>query len=59
MAGEPHESAEHIPRQRAGARAGEAVMMGKEHFIETFGVPAYTISLGGSGGALYDSGALS
>ena len=31
--------------------AGEAAMMGKEHFIETFGVPAYTISLGGSGGA--------
>ncbi len=26
-------------------------MMGKEHFIETFGVPAYTISTGGSGGA--------
>ena len=31
--------------------AGEAAMMGKEHFIETFGVPRYTISLGGSGGA--------
>ncbi len=31
--------------------AGEAAMMGKEHFIETFGVPAYTISMGGSGGA--------
>ena len=26
-------------------------MMGKEHFIETFGVPVYTISTGGSGGA--------
>ena len=26
-------------------------MMGKEHFIETFGVPLYTISTGGSGGA--------
>ncbi len=31
--------------------AGEATMMGKEHFIETFGVPLYTISMGGSGGA--------
>jgi len=31
--------------------AGETAMMGKEHFIETFGVPSYTISLGGSGGA--------
>ena len=31
--------------------AGEAAMMGKEHFIETFGVPFYTISTGGSGGA--------
>ena len=26
-------------------------MMGKEHFIETFGVPFYTLSAGGSGGA--------
>jgi hypothetical protein len=26
-------------------------MMGKEHFIETFGVPFYTVSTGGSGGA--------
>jgi len=31
--------------------AGEAAMMGKEHFIETFGVPYYTVSTGGSGGA--------
>ena len=31
--------------------AGEATMMGKEHFIETFGVPLYTISTGNSGGA--------
>jgi hypothetical protein len=31
--------------------AGETTMMGKEHFIETFGVPLYTISMGGSGGA--------
>ncbi len=32
--------------------AAESAMMGKEHFIETFGVPAYTISLGSSGGAI-------
>ena len=31
--------------------AGETTMMGKEHFIETFGVPAYTMRTGGSGGA--------
>ncbi len=31
--------------------AGETTMMGKEHFIETFGVPFYTISTGRSGGA--------
>jgi hypothetical protein len=31
--------------------AGETTMMGKEHFIETFGVPAYTITTGRSGGA--------
>ena len=31
--------------------AGETTMMGKEHFIETFGVPLYTVSIGGSGGA--------
>jgi hypothetical protein len=31
--------------------AGETTMMGKEHFVETFGVPVYTISVGGSGGA--------
>ncbi len=31
--------------------AAEATMMGKEHFIETFGVPFYTISVGTSGGA--------
>ncbi len=31
--------------------AGEAAMMGKEHFIETFGVPFYTMSTGSSGGA--------
>jgi hypothetical protein len=31
--------------------AGETAMMGKEHFIETFGVPTYTISTGSSGGA--------
>lgn len=31
--------------------AGETTMMGKEHFIETFGEPFYTISWGRSGGA--------
>jgi hypothetical protein len=31
--------------------AGETAMMGKEHFIETFGVPFSTISTGRSGGA--------
>lgn len=31
--------------------AGEAALMGKEHFIETFGVPNFTVSTGGSGGA--------
>jgi hypothetical protein len=31
--------------------AGEAAAMGKEHFIETFGVPLYTMTTGGSGGA--------
>jgi hypothetical protein len=36
--------------------AGEATMMGKEHFIETFGVPLYTISTGGSGGAITSEG---
>src|ERR1700730_12873256 len=36
--------------------AGEATMMGKEHFIETFGVPTYSISTGGSGGAITSEG---
>jgi len=31
--------------------AAEATILGKEHFIETFGVPDWTISTGGSGGA--------
>ncbi|OFW17692.1 MAG: hypothetical protein A3H97_15800 [Acidobacteria bacterium RIFCSPLOWO2_02_FULL_65_29] len=31
--------------------AGETAVMGKERFIETFGVPFYTITTGGSGGA--------
>src|SRR4029077_2505789 len=31
--------------------AAEATMMGKEHFIEEFGVPFYTMSTGNSGGA--------
>jgi len=30
----------------------ETAMMGKEHVIETFGVPRYTISIGTSGGAI-------
>ena len=39
-----------------GTMAGEMTMMGKEHFIETFGVPSYTISTGGSGGAITSQG---
>lgn len=31
--------------------AGETTMMGKEHFIKTFGVPDATVSVGTSGGA--------
>ena len=31
--------------------AGESALMGKEHFIQSFGVPAYTVSVGTSGGA--------
>ena len=31
--------------------AGESALMGKEHFIKTFGVPSFTVSTGGSGGA--------
>jgi hypothetical protein len=31
--------------------AGETTMMGKQHFIQTFGVPAMTLSVGTSGGA--------
>jgi hypothetical protein len=31
--------------------AGETALMGKEHFIKTFGVPAFTVSTGTSGGA--------
>lgn len=31
--------------------SGEAAMMSKEHFIETFGVPVYTVSNGCSGGS--------
>ena len=31
--------------------AGETTMMGKEHFIEEFGVPEFTVSMGASGGA--------
>lgn len=31
--------------------AGEAAAMGKEHFIKSFGVPDYTVSIGSSGGS--------
>ncbi|MDB5931466.1 MAG: hypothetical protein JWR60_3173 [Polaromonas sp.] len=31
--------------------AGETTLMGKEHFIETYGVPSATVSVGTSGGA--------
>src|SRR5262249_60866159 len=31
--------------------AGETTMMTKEHAIETFGVPEFTVSIGSSGGA--------
>jgi hypothetical protein len=30
---------------------GEAAMMGKEHFIKTYGAPLYTVSVGCSGGS--------
>jgi Tannase-like family of unknown function (DUF6351) len=32
--------------------AGETAMMTKERFIERYGVPSYTVGLGGSGGAI-------
>jgi Tannase-like family of unknown function (DUF6351) len=32
--------------------AGETALMVKEHFIETHGVPWYTVAVGGSGGAI-------
>jgi hypothetical protein len=32
--------------------SGEALMMIKEHFIETYGEPAWTVGFGGSGGAI-------
>jgi hypothetical protein len=31
--------------------SGEAAMMSKEHFVETYGVPLYTVSTGCSGGS--------
>ena len=31
--------------------AAETTSMGKEHFIKTFGVPSYTVSMGNSGGS--------
>jgi hypothetical protein len=35
--------------------SGEAAMMGKEHFIKTYGVPRYTVSMGCSGGSYASS----
>jgi hypothetical protein len=32
--------------------SGEALMMIKEHFIKTYGVPAWTMGFGGSGGSI-------
>ena len=32
--------------------AGETAMMTKERFVERYGVPTYTVGLGGSGGAI-------
>lgn len=32
--------------------AGETALMVKEHFIKRFGVPDYTVAIGGSGGAI-------
>jgi hypothetical protein len=32
--------------------AGETAMMSKERFVERYGVPLYTVGLGGSGGAI-------
>jgi hypothetical protein len=32
--------------------SGEALMMIKEHFIETYGMPVWTLGFGGSGGAI-------
>lgn len=34
------------------ALQGEAMMMLKEHFIETYGAPRWTLGVGGSGGAI-------
>jgi hypothetical protein len=31
---------------------GETAVMVKEHFVQTYGAPKYTVSLGGSGGAI-------
>jgi hypothetical protein len=33
--------------------AGESAMMGKEHFIKTYGVPLYTVGVGTSGGSYF------
>ncbi len=34
------------------AISGEALMMIKEHFVEAYGIPAWTVGRGGSGGAI-------
>ncbi|MEZ5939410.1 MAG: DUF6351 family protein [Hyphomonadaceae bacterium] len=35
-----------------GVLQGETTMMLKEHFVETYGVPKWTVGVGGSGGAI-------
>lgn len=46
-------STELVNRQHANAvLQGETLMMLKEHFIETYGLPQWTVGSGGSGGAI-------
>lgn len=46
-------STELVNQQHSNAvLQGEALMMLKEHFIETYGVPKWTVGNGGSGGAI-------
>ncbi len=47
---------QHPPTAATARWPAEATMMGKEHFIETFGVPMYTLSNGSSGGAITSEG---